>query len=148
MYGDALREFDEASRLDLTHTIGAVSRTLTAAIFERLAERGFGDVHQAHVAVFSALDPEGTRVSTLAARAGISRQAMSALVRTVAAAGYVTTESDPTDQRATIVRLDRRGAEFCRAAVVASAEANARIEQSLGPAETARLRDILLILGE
>lgn len=148
MHGDALREFEEASRHDLTHTVGAVSRALTAAIFRRLAERGYGDVHQAQVAVFSALDPEGTRVSTLAARAGISRQAMSALVRTLTAGGYVTAESDPTDQRATIVRLDRRGAEFCRAAVVASGEANADIERALGPAETARLREILRLLGE
>ncbi|KRC61333.1 hypothetical protein ASE14_10590 [Agromyces sp. Root81] len=148
MHGDALREFEEASRHDLTHTIGAVSRALTAAIFERLAERGYGSVHQAHVAVFSALDPDGTRVSTLAARAGISRQAMSALVRALVAAGYVTTETDPADQRATIVRLDRRGAEFCRAAVVASAEANAEIERALGAEQTGRLRDILRILAE
>ena len=147
MHGDALREFEEASRHDLTHTIGAVSRALTTAIFERLADRGYGDVHQAHVAVFSALDPDGTRVSTLAARAGISRQAMSALVRTLTTAGYVTAETDPSDQRATIVRLDRRGAEFCRAAVVASAEANAEIERRLGPAETARLREILSVLA-
>lgn len=148
MHGDALREFEEASRHDLTHTIGAVSRALTSAIFRRLAERGYGDVHQAQVAVFSALDPDGTRVSTLAARAGISRQAMSALVRTLATAGYVTAETDATDQRATIVRLDRRGAEFCRAAVVASAEANAEIEGVLGPVETARLREILRLLGD
>ncbi|WP_022886574.1 MarR family winged helix-turn-helix transcriptional regulator [Glaciibacter superstes] len=115
---------------------------------ERLAEQGHNAVHPAHVAVFATLDPDGTRVSTRAGRAGISRQAMSALVRALEASGYVTTETDPADQRATLVRLDRLGAEFCRAAVVASAEFNTEVERKLGKADTDRIRSALRTLIE
>jgi hypothetical protein len=46
--------------------------------------------------------------------------------------------------RALVLGLARAG----QAAVVASGEANAEIERALGPAETARLREILRLLGE
>lgn len=143
MYGDALREFAEASQEDLGQIVAAASRAMMRVAFDRLSEMGHGAVHPAHVTVFAVLDAEGTRVSTLAVRAGISRQAMSALVRSLEAAGYVTTETDPADQRATLVRLDRLGAQFCRAAIEVSAEVNKDVEKKLGKAETDRIRSAL-----
>ena len=143
MYGDVLQEFADAARDDLGQLIAAASAKLMRDAFERLAALDYPEVHPAHIAVFNGLDPEGTRVSTLAGRAGISRQAMSILVRSLESAGYVSTQTDPVDQRATLVRLDRRGDVFCRAAIGVAAEMNGEIEERLGQQNAQRLRSTL-----
>lgn len=140
MYGDALREFAEASADDLVHLLASASGVTMRSMFERLVERGHSAVRLAHVAVFTGLDPDGTRITELASRAGISRQAMSVLVRDLESAGYVTSRPDPTDLRAVIVELDRKGAEFCRDALVVSTELNAAAAATLGASELNRMR--------
>lgn len=148
MHGDVLREFADAARDDLGQIIAAASAKLMREAFERIARSGYPEVHSAHIPVFTGLDPDGTRVSTLATRAGISRQAMSVLVRSLEASGYVTAQTDPADQRATLVRLDQRGDEFCRAAMAVAAEMSRAIEQRLGAEETQLLRSALRRLAE
>lgn len=143
MYGDALREFAAASGDGVAQLLARASGLTMGGLLQRLAELGHPSVRMAHVAVFSSLDPEGTRISDLAARAGISRQAMSMLVRDLEASGYVRAAPDPSDRRAIIVELDRRGAEFCRAAVDASAELDAAVEAAIGRAELERVRHAL-----
>lgn len=147
MYGDALREFAEASGDDLVHLLATASGSTMRAMFERLIARGHSAVRLAHVAVFAGLDPDGTRITELATRAGISRQAMSVLVRDLEAAGYVTSRPDPSDLRAVIVELDRKGADFCRDAVVVSRELNDAAEATLGAAGLTRMRDGLRALA-
>jgi len=55
------------------------------------------------------LDATGVRPSTLAQRAGITKQAISQLVRELETRGYVGQVPDSTDTRAKIVRLTKRG---------------------------------------
>lgn len=148
MYGDALRDFAEAAEDDVGQLIAAASATLVRNAFDRLADLGFPEVHPAHIAVFTALDPQGTRVSVLAERAGISRQAMSVLVRGLDAAGYLSTQTDPSDQRATLVRLDERGETFCRAAIEVAGELNREIEARLGEDTAKSIRAALRTLAE
>ncbi|MEO5535465.1 MAG: MarR family transcriptional regulator [Pseudolysinimonas sp.] len=148
MYGDALVEFADAARNDLGLLVSQASARLMGELFGALASKGYPEVHLAHSAVFVGLDPEGTRISDLARRANVSRQAMSILVRDLHRAGYVTVETDPTDQRATVVTLDRRGAEFCRAAAVVSCELSARADRRLGQPDAATLRRTLTTLLE
>lgn len=143
MYGDALREFAAASAGGVAQLLARASAMTMAVLVQRLAELGHSSVRLAHAAVFSGLDPEGTRITDLAARAGISRQAMSMLVRDLEASGYVRSHPDPSDRRAIIVELDRRGAEYCRAAVVASAELDTAVEEAIGRAELERVREAL-----
>ncbi|GAA1800822.1 MarR family winged helix-turn-helix transcriptional regulator [Agromyces neolithicus] len=143
MYGDALREFAAASGDGVAQLLARASGMTMGRLLHRLAEMGHSSVRMAHVAVFSSLDPDGTRISDLAARAGISRQAMSVLVRDLEASGYVRSAPDPSDRRAIIVELDRLGAEFCRAAVVASAELDTDAEATVGGAELEQVRQAL-----
>lgn len=143
MHGEALREFAAASGDSATHLLTRASTLMMTALLERLSARGHSPVRLAHLAVFAGLDPEGTRISALAARAGISRQAMSVLVHDLEASGYVRSTPDPSDRRATVVELDARGAEFCRAAVVVSAELDAAVAAAVGGDELARIRTAL-----
>ena len=80
---------------------------------ERALARGVGaaqpPVRAAHTALFPHLDFDGIRLTDLAARVGVSKQAVGQLVDDLAAHGMVERVSDPTDKRAKRVRFSRRG---------------------------------------
>ena len=81
-------------------------------------ERGFREPGhpQLRASIGSVLDPlfeeDGLRMGELARRSGLSKQAMTTLVRTVQAAGLVVRERDPDDARAYRVSLSGRGSEL------------------------------------
>ena len=83
-------------------------------LMERLVARGHPEVRSAHGNVFQYLDDEGTRVSLLAERAQVSKQAMAQLVAHLEAHGYVERVADPADGRAKLVRATGRGRDVYR----------------------------------
>jgi hypothetical protein len=66
-------------------------------------------VRPAHTALFPHLDFDGIRLTDLAARVGVSKQAVGQLVDDLAALGMIERTSDPTDKRAKRIRFSRRG---------------------------------------
>src|SRR6266542_3146473 len=56
-------------------------RRVQASSVAKLQERGHPDVRTGHLPVFSNVEEEGTRITDLAARAGMTRQMMGRLVR-------------------------------------------------------------------
>ena len=81
----------------------------------------------AHSAVFAQIDPDGSRLTDLARRANMSPQAMGELVDELEQLGYVVRRPDPTDRRAKLIRLTRKG-KACIAAGIATIDG---IEQQL-----------------
>ena len=75
----------------------------------KVAGCGFNDVTPAFASLMLLLDATGARPTTLAQRAGITKQAISQLVRELEARDYVEQVPDSTDTRAKIVRLTERG---------------------------------------
>jgi DNA-binding MarR family transcriptional regulator len=102
-------------------TIISVVRRAAALMIEdlvaRLGAAGFSGLTPAHQAVFENLDPGGTRLTELAARAGITHQSMSELVSVLEQRGYVERRPDPGDGRARIVRLTPTGRQMARQAI-------------------------------
>ena len=98
--------------------------TFMAAVFEHLAEKGFGDMRPAHAQVFQNLKEGGVRLTELARAAGIAPQSMGALVDDLERLGYVERVGDPQDRRAALIRPTDRGRAEVRAArrVIASLE--------------------------
>ncbi|WP_185955251.1 MarR family winged helix-turn-helix transcriptional regulator [Solitalea koreensis] len=78
----------------------------------RLQKIGYQNCSFQHTGVFANIDPEGTNVVTLAERAGISKQAMSKLVKDIEELGFVETRKDPKDSRAILVQLNEKGTQF------------------------------------
>jgi DNA-binding MarR family transcriptional regulator len=83
----------------------------------RLHAAGYADITAAHQAVFENIDRDGTRLTTLAQRSGITHQAMSELVHALERAGYLERRPDPADGRARIIRLTPRGQALVRQAL-------------------------------
>jgi DNA-binding MarR family transcriptional regulator len=93
--------------------IGALLRVPSQAIhrliIKELNAAGFDELRLPHIAVFQYPGPDGVRPSALAERAGISKQAMNQLLKSLEGFGYLQ-RSDVKDQgRTRVVRLTRRG---------------------------------------
>ena len=113
-------------------TIISVFRRAAALMIDDLIARldaaGFPGLTPAHQAVFENLDPGGTRLTQLAARADITHQSMSELVSALEQRGYLERRPDPGDRRARIVRLTPAGRQMARRAIneIAAIEAEWR----------------------
>lgn len=75
-------------------------------------EAGASVLREAHTRLLPHLQaPEGIRITALAQRTGVTKQAVQPLVADLAGQGLVTIERDPADARARRVRLTARGVE-------------------------------------
>ena len=75
-------------------------------------DSGFGPVSQVHVSLIQNLDLRGTRLSTIAARARVTKQTMLELVDRAEASGLVARRPDGEDRRAKAVVFTPRGLEM------------------------------------
>lgn len=87
-----------------------------ARIVASIEEAGHDDIRAADTRVFRSLDPEGTGITDLAERAGVTKQAMSQLVQNLEERGYVARRPDPEDGRCKRVLLTDAGRDVIRAA--------------------------------
>ncbi len=96
-----------------------------------------------HSAVFAQIDPAGSRLTDLARGANISPQAMGELVDELEELGYVVRRPDPTDRRAKLIVLTRKGRQ-CVAAGAATVEGiEEQITGLLGERGHRQLRSML-----
>jgi DNA-binding MarR family transcriptional regulator len=93
------------------------SRAMIEEITERMEAAGFPDSPSRHYPVFENLDPDGTRLTVLATRAGITHQAMGELIGELVERGVVERVADPSDGRARLIRLTEEGRAIIGAAV-------------------------------
>src|SRR5215470_1834893 len=86
----------------------AVAR-LESRVLELMSQSGHPQARISHISLTRNLDLKGTRVSGLARRAGMTKQAMGELVSQCAALKLVVVDIDPLDKRARIVRFTAEG---------------------------------------
>ena len=93
--------------------IGALLRVPSQAIHRRIIQElnaaGFDGLSLPHMAVFQFPGPDGVRPSALAARAGMSKQAMNRLLRSLEGLGYIVCSDAGEGDRARLIRLTQRG---------------------------------------
>lgn len=112
--------------------LAKASQRWNELLHEEFSARGFGEVRPAYGSVLLPLFEEnGLRMGTLAARARLSKQTMTTLIRLMGEAGLVTREPDPHDGRAILVRLTARSREFAPVAGLVVTELEERIARRL-----------------
>ena len=93
--------------------IGALLRVPAQAIHRRIIQdlnaAGYDDLRLPHIAVLQFPGPDGVRPGTLAERAGMSKQAMNQLLRSLEGLGYIVRSDVPDEGRARIIRFTKRG---------------------------------------
>ena len=128
--------------------IGALLRVPAQAIHRRIIRElnaaGFADLRVPHMPVLQFPGPDGVRPGTLAERAGMSKQAMNQLLRSLEALGYIVRYDAPNEGRARIIRFTKRG----RAAYAKIYEILRDIEREwsadLGAKRFTQLKELLL----
>src|SRR5512142_2946363 len=93
--------------------IGALLRIPAQAIHRRIINElnatGFKELRLPHMAVLQFPGPDGLRPGTLAERAGMSKQAMNQLLRSLEGLGYIVRSDSPDEGRMRIIRFTKRG---------------------------------------
>lgn len=104
------RALDEQKRATTLEAVFRLARLLNDIAIERTRARaGASALRTAHTALLPHIDLEGTRLTTLAARVGITKQAIGQLLDDLEAEGVVERVPDPDDGRAKLVRFSRKG---------------------------------------
>src|SRR5687767_7901203 len=89
-----------------------VKNAAAGKLLERLAEAGYDDIREGYGCVFGFIDIDnGSRLTELAERSGLTKQAVGEVVAELERLDYVRREPDPNDGRAKIIRLTRCGRE-------------------------------------
>ena len=122
--------------------ITLTERHLAEALQAHLVAAGFDDHRVVHHNVMAHVTYEGIRLTDLAEKAGITKQAMSELVIDLEELGYLTRTADPHDGRAKLIGFTDKG----RAAVREAMRAFSEIESVLGERSLRSLRRSLLTI--
>jgi DNA-binding MarR family transcriptional regulator len=108
---DALRR--AARQKSLLHPLSRLAGDFRDRIRAGLRARGHA-LQPAHASILIHLKGEGRRLTELAERAGVSKQAMGKLVDELEEIGYVERVPDEGDGRAKIVRFSKKGRALLR----------------------------------
>jgi DNA-binding MarR family transcriptional regulator len=96
------------ARLNTVSMLGQAYSLLGFQIVEGVVGAGYPQKPK-HSAVFAQISPDGSRLTELARKAGMSPQAMGELVDELVDMGYVLRRPDPDDGRAKLIVLTERG---------------------------------------
>jgi DNA-binding MarR family transcriptional regulator len=103
---EALRQ-THIGRLLLT-----AQRNYSVRALAKLRDRGHVGLTLAHTNLLAHLDVGGTRITTLAERVGVTKQAIGGLIGELEAKAYIRREPDPADGRASVITYTSAGRDF------------------------------------
>lgn len=102
-----------------------------------------GGLRSSQVRLLSLTPAEGMRVTDLAGRVGMTKQALGEFANDLEERGLLESVRDPADRRVRILRPTARGRRAVRASEAAIAGVEAQWRERLGPRKWDRLRDLL-----
>ena len=136
-------QIDELREHHIGRLLLRAHRQFSLRAIEELRAHGHDGLSLAHTNLLANLDTAGTRLTTLAERAGISKQAIGTLVVDLEAKGYITRTADPADRRATLITYTPTGWQFLQDAHHVKRMIEADYTARLGTAGMATLRTLL-----
>ncbi len=98
------------------HSMGRLTWRLKRYIHEfvepRLEQSGFGNFQMSYLSVMGNLNDEGVTTTELARRTGVTKQAMSKVVKLMEEQGYVSIQAHAKDARSSVIFINQRGIEL------------------------------------
>jgi DNA-binding MarR family transcriptional regulator len=121
------------TRANAGFELAKASQRWNGLLYAEFERRGFGEVRASYGSVLLPLfEEDGLRMGELAARARLTKQTMTTMVRLMERAGLVERNADPADGRATLINLTTRAREFAPVAAEVVAELEERVLKRLG----------------
>ncbi|MGH8869926.1 MAG: MarR family winged helix-turn-helix transcriptional regulator [Actinomycetes bacterium] len=129
---------------NLGYLLAKASQRWNELLVEAFTRAGYEQVRASYGSVLLPLwEQDGLRMGELAQRARLSKQTMTTLVRLAERDGLVARHADPTDGRATRVRLTETAIEFAPVAAHEINRLHRRIRTHLGRQATHAFADAL-----
>ena len=132
------RRGGRATRENLGFLLAKAGQHWNELLYERFVAAGYPDVRPSYGSILVPLfEEDGLRMGELAARARLSKQTMTTMVRLLERDGLVERRADPSDGRASLVFLTERARSFRPVAEATLAE----LERLVGKTLSKRVRD-------
>lgn len=107
---DELDALEQQKRRSTTQLILKTARLLNDLSIEHVRQTlGLPGLRAAHTTLFPHIDHEGTRVTVLARRLDVSKQAVASLVDELVEMGALVRVPDPSDGRAKLIKFPQGG---------------------------------------
>jgi DNA-binding MarR family transcriptional regulator len=136
----------------MNKSIGLLFRDMASAVDAEvqaaLAEQGFDEIQPGHNTVLRYLGEDGARPSELAAKAGVTRQAVTKLLDDLERLGLAKREPDPADGRGVVVRYTPRGLAALKVARTRMNQLERRYTSRVGANRWRTTRDVLEALAD
>jgi DNA-binding MarR family transcriptional regulator len=116
---------------------------VTEELFASLAESGYTDLRPGHGCVFGFLRDGGDRLTALADRSRLTKQAVGEAVADLERLGYVERVPDPSDRRAKLIRLTEKGMQATAAGDEIFADIEGRLAAEVGEDRYDEFRETL-----
>lgn len=137
------------TRDDLGFLLAKASQRWNELLYERFVAAGFPDVRPSFGSILVPLfEEDGLRMGEIAARARLSKQTMTTMVRLLERDGLVERRADPSDGRASLVFLTARARGFRPTAAATLAELDGLVVEKLSPRGRDELRAALRVLAD
>ena len=137
------------TRENLGFLLAKASQRWNELLRERFVIAGYPDVRPSYGSILVPLfEKDGLRMGELAARARLSKQTMTTMVRLLERDGLVERRADPSDGRAWLVFLTERTRRFRPVAETTLAELDRLVIETLSVRSRDDLRDALRVLAD
>ncbi|MFK7926573.1 MAG: MarR family winged helix-turn-helix transcriptional regulator [Myxococcota bacterium] len=141
---DPRATFDAAAAASLGQLLLKSARLLDERALARLREvPGAHPVRPAHTRLFPHISHEGIRATTIAARLGVTKQAVAPLVADLVGWGLVEQIPDPTDGRASLLRWTAHGVDSLHQGLGILAEFEAQLSERVGREQVQHVAQVL-----
>jgi DNA-binding MarR family transcriptional regulator len=137
------RHLEHYRKNNIGQPLMEVARDFQKSALVGFSESGHNRLQSSHQAVLAHLGLEGARLTELAEKAMMTKQAMGQLVDEVERLGYVERSPDPSDGRAKIVRFTPKGLELIRRGTEIGDTIQRRYASLIGEEKMGQLRELL-----
>ena len=142
-----LAVLEQKKRASTAQLLFRCARLLNDWAVSRVRERtGIATVRAAHTSLLPHLDFEGLRLTELASRLGVSKQATFQLVEELEAQGVVERRDDPIDGRAKLIRFSRKGERALLEGLRVLGDLERELASAIGRTRFQALHEALLAL--
>jgi DNA-binding MarR family transcriptional regulator len=142
-----LAELEQKKKASTAQLLFRCARLLNECALARVRkETGILTVRAAHTSLLPHLDFEGIRLTDLAERLGVTKQATSELVGELEELGLVEKRDDPKDGRAKLIRFSRKGERALLDGLRVLGQLERELAAQIGAARFCALYEALLAL--
>ncbi|WP_229311040.1 MarR family winged helix-turn-helix transcriptional regulator [Larkinella soli] len=113
---------------------------------QRLIEAGFTDFKISYIAFLANLDEGGITNNELARRAGVTKQAMSKVVRLLEDEGYIYSVKDEKDSRSSRIFINDRGKQLLKAVFNCMQDLRRKFDDIAGHDRVGAMLDTMVLL--